>query len=233
MPFWRDCLDDDQLAAATRARKRENTGRAINIAGVVVIDVFLVWRPGSKQMPDPRDIDRTVSSPEEAVVADAVLTFWQNMDEKPADELGRLQRHGFMSTGPVDAVIPDAEGDAMVVHADQSTVGDGHTVRIGRQVRQHSFGSGKRFLGVDHPVDFAQRCDGCIEGIPVDDIRVIAEELQLPCFVRPDQPFQNKTPVQTGCLTSDRSGATSIPWIMKMLDGIKLCVRATPFSDLP
>lgn len=51
-----------------------------------------------------------VGIPEEAVVADAVLTSWENMDQEPADERVRSVGHGFVPTGAVDAVVLDAKG---------------------------------------------------------------------------------------------------------------------------
>ena len=124
--------------------------------------------------------------------------LWQDMDQEPADELVRFEGHGFVPTGATDTVILDAEGDAVVVHSDQSAVGDGDPVRVARQICQHGFGSGEGFLGVDHPVDFAQRVEKRLEGIPVQQVSMIAVELQFPRIVQPDHPVQNETPIQTG-----------------------------------
>ena len=40
----------------------------------------------------------------------------------------------------------------LVIDADDALVGDGHAVRVARQIVQHHLGSGQRCLGVDHPV---------------------------------------------------------------------------------
>ena len=187
MSFRRDCLDDDQLSAATWARQREDTGRLV--AEAVVIDVILVWRIGSEQLSDPGDIGGPIAIAEEAVVADAVLALWQHMDEEPADELVGLQGHGGVPLGAVDAVIFDAEGDAVCIETDQSAVGNGNAVRVARQIRQHGLGSGEGFLGVDDPIDFAQRLQESVEGRAIDKPGLIAEKTQLPGFVQPGQPF--------------------------------------------
>jgi len=129
MSVRRDCLDDDQLSAATWARQREDTGRLVGIAEAIVIDVIVVWRVDPEQMPDPGDIGGPVAVSIEAVVADAVLALWQHMDQEPADELVGLQGHSGMPPGAVDAVILDAEGDALVVDPDQAAVGDRDTMR--------------------------------------------------------------------------------------------------------
>jgi hypothetical protein len=84
---WLDCVEDDQLPAATRAWQREGAWRLIGIVGVGVIDVLMIWRFGSEQQPDPCDIGCTVAVSEEAIVTDAVLASGQNVDQEPADEL--------------------------------------------------------------------------------------------------------------------------------------------------
>jgi len=125
MLCWRYSLNDYQLAAATRARQRKDTGRLIGIAEAVVVGVILVWRLGPELVSDPSDIGGTVAISEDAIVSDAVLALWQHMDQEPPDELVCLQRHGFVSIGTVYTVVFDAEGDALIVHADQTVVGDG------------------------------------------------------------------------------------------------------------
>jgi len=125
--FWYDCLDDDQLSTATWARQREDTGRLVGIVGAVVIGVMILdWRVGPEQMPDPGDIGGPVAVAKEAIVTDAMLAFWEHVDEEAADELVCLQGHGLVPTGATDAVILDAEGDTAGVHADQAAVGDGY-----------------------------------------------------------------------------------------------------------
>ncbi len=85
----RDCVGDDQLASTTWARECQDTGWLIGIGDAVVIGVSPVWRLGPEQAPDPRDIGGTVAVSEEAVVTDAVLAFWEHMDQEPAYELVR------------------------------------------------------------------------------------------------------------------------------------------------
>jgi hypothetical protein len=54
------------------------------------------------------------------------------------------------------------------------------------------------FFSINDPVDFAQWGEECSEIGGIGKNRTITEEVQLPSVVQPDQPFQNKTPVQTG-----------------------------------
>ncbi len=80
----RECVDDDQPSAAAWAGQREDAGWLIGIAFTCV---FSIWWLGPKQASYPGDIGGSVAISEEAVVADAVLAFWQDMDQEPSDEL--------------------------------------------------------------------------------------------------------------------------------------------------
>ena len=45
-----------------------------------------------------------------------------------------------------------AQPHPLGIDADDALVGDGHAVRVARQVVQHQLGAGQRRLGIDHPV---------------------------------------------------------------------------------
>lgn len=92
----------------------------------------MVWRFGPEQLPDPRDIGGTIAVSEEAVVADAVLALWQNVDQEPADELICVQRHGGVATCALKTVVFDSEGDAARIATDQSTIGYCNAVSVSR-----------------------------------------------------------------------------------------------------
>lgn len=126
----RDRVDDDQPSAATRARQFQDTGKLIGIAEAVIVGVFLIWRFAPEQVPDPGNIGGPMAISEEAVMADAVLTLWQNMDQEPTDELVCLESHGFVPAGAAYTVVLDAEGDALIVHSDQTAVGDGYAMCV-------------------------------------------------------------------------------------------------------
>ena len=67
----------------------------------------------------------------------------------------------------------------MLVQAQQSAVGNRHPMRIARQIRQYRFRSGKRAFGVDHPFALALGRQPLGEVLRVDQLRGVAEELQL------------------------------------------------------
>ena len=131
-------------------------------------------------------------------MADAVLAFGEHMDEEPADELVCLEGHDLVPAWTIHAIVLDAEGDASRIEADQTAIGYRDAVRVARQVGQHNLWSGEGFLGVDHPVDFAQRLQESVEGGPIGKFGMVAEELQLSGLVQLGQSFQNEPPVEPG-----------------------------------
>ena len=94
----------------------------IRTLGGIVIIMICIWRLGPEQFPDRGDIGCTVAIAEEPVMADAVLAFWEHMDEEATDKLSRFQRHGGVSIGAFDTVIFDTEGDATPIHTDQAAI---------------------------------------------------------------------------------------------------------------
>ena len=183
MLCWCGCVDDDQSSAATWARQCQNTGRLIRISVFVVTSAFLVWRFSPKQQPDSGDIGCTVAVSKKAIVADAVLALWQDVDQEPADELGRRQRHGGVAACAFKTVIFDAEGNTARIETYQSAVGYCNAVGVSRQICQYCFGSGEGFLGVDDPVDFAQRLQERIECGAINEVGMVSKELQLPSIM--------------------------------------------------
>ena len=94
----------------------------IRALGGIAITMICIWRLGFEQFPDPGDIGRTVAIAKEPIMADAMLAFWEHMNEKPTDELTCFQRHGGVPTGAFDTVILDAESDATPIHTDQAAI---------------------------------------------------------------------------------------------------------------
>lgn len=182
--LWVERVDDNQFAAAAWTRDCKCSGLVIGALTKVAIGLIRTWRFNPEQFPDPCDIGRAVAVSEEAIVADAVLASWEHVEQETADELGHSQRHCGVAASTFKTVIFDAEGDALVVHADQATVRDCDPMGIARQVCQHGFRPSEVFLGIDNPVDLAQRFEGAFESIPVGKVRKIAKKLQLSGFVQ-------------------------------------------------
>lgn len=146
MLCWRDCVDDDQLTAATWTRQCENTRRLIGIADAVVIGAFLVWRFGPEQASDPRDIGGTIAIAVKTIVTDAVLASGEHMDQESTDEFICGQGHGGVAACAFEAVIFDAKGDAALIEPDQAAVGDRNSVGVARSYASTALGPAKGSL---------------------------------------------------------------------------------------
>ena len=90
---------------------------------------------------------------EQAVVADAVEAARQHVQEKAADELVGVERHGLEPVASFAAVVLPFEGDALLVERDEPGVRDRDAVGVARQVGEDGLRSGERSLGVDDPCD--------------------------------------------------------------------------------
>lgn len=111
MPPAQEDTDDAHGAAATRTGRTEG-GRL----------VFVRCRGGgpgrrrrTEQHADAIELLLAVGPCEEAVVSDAMEAAGQDVEEKAADELARLQRQGAVAGGTVLAIVLDAECDGAAV----------------------------------------------------------------------------------------------------------------------
>ena len=82
-----DCVDDDQLSAATRARQGKGTERFTSIVDAAFIDVLMIGRFCPKQQPNPGYIGGTVAVAVKTIVTDTVLASGEHVDQEPANEL--------------------------------------------------------------------------------------------------------------------------------------------------
>ena len=82
-------------------------------------------------------------------MADAHEAGRQHVEQKPADELAGVERHGFLLAGIF--AIPVGERDAPFFNRENSVIGNSGAVSIAAQIGEDDFRRGKRPLGVDHP----------------------------------------------------------------------------------
>jgi hypothetical protein len=61
------------------------------------------------------------------------------MQHKTADKLVSLQGHVFLFSAIFTAIVLVFEGDAAIIKGEQSTVRDGHPMRVTREVGQYRF----------------------------------------------------------------------------------------------
>ena len=96
---------------------------------------------------------------QQAIVADALESGRNGVQQKAADEFGGGQRHRAFLLAVVGAVVFVAEPDLLLIFAEQAVVGDRHAVRVAAEIVEHLSRPAERRLGVDDPFHRAQ----CVE----------------------------------------------------------------------
>ena len=129
-------------------------------------------------------------------MADAVETVWQDVEEKAADELGGVERHGPEPVAAFDPVVLPFEGHACLVERDEPRVGDRHAVGVAREIGKHGFRPGEGSLGVDDPLGAAQRRERGVESALVGERRQIAEEDQAAGLMQGGEAFEKEAAEQ-------------------------------------
>ena len=102
----------------------------------------------------------------------------QHVDQEPADELVRVERHRLVAAGSVDPIVLDLKRHRLAIGRDQTPVRDRHAVRVARQIGEHRLGPGERALGVDVPARPLERRQIGGERLHVDERGVRAVERQ-------------------------------------------------------
>ena len=100
-----------------------------------------------ERLADALDVAGSNGAGKQAVVANAVEAAWQDVQEKAADELGRVERHGPEPVAAFDPVVLPFEGHALFVERDQPRVGDGDAAGVAREIGENGLGSGEGPLG--------------------------------------------------------------------------------------
>ncbi len=107
-----------------------------------------------------------VSIAQEAVVADAVESTGENVEEESPDELLGRKRHDLLPI--VVTIVPPVEADLPVSDTHDPMVGNRHPLCVAPDVVHYLLGSGERRLGVDDPFDITNTIEMPAEnlGIP-------------------------------------------------------------------
>jgi len=98
-----------------------------------------------------------VSIAQEPVIANAVESTGENVEEESPDELLDRESHHFLLIAV--AVVPPVELNLPVFDIHDPMIGNRDRVRVAADVVHHLLRSGERGLGVDHPFQFAQRIE--------------------------------------------------------------------------
>src|SRR5206468_3331762 len=147
-------LDDDHAAAAARAWEQGRwrlVGTRVSVAGLVL------RRLDAEQVADAGEVLGAPAIGEQAVVADAVEAAGQDVDEEATDELVAGQRHDLHALASLGAVVLPPEDDTVVVAGDEAAVGDGDAMGVAAEIGEHRLRPGEGSLGIDDPLDLAQR----------------------------------------------------------------------------
>lgn len=84
--------------------------------------VFLLDRFRAEQTAYLRDVGLAAGTGQDTIVADAVETVGENVDQEATDELAGFEAHDLLSITCFDPVILPAEGYRFSISADQTAV---------------------------------------------------------------------------------------------------------------
>src|SRR3546814_7911925 len=117
---------------------------------------------------------------EQAIVADAVESARQGVEQEAAEELVSRERHDLLPSGAGLAVVLVPEGDALLIEAEEAAVRYRAPVGVARQVGEHGLGPGDRRLGIDHPAPLADRREVPQKRTPFGELGPAAEADEPP-----------------------------------------------------
>ena len=111
---------------------------------------FYEWcRFGRQRVATLREPLRAAARRQKTEVADPDEALREDVHQEATEKLDRVERERTNLT-PVSVVLP-AKRDGVVGHVDEPMVGDGHSVRVAREVLQHVSGTAEGRLRIHHP----------------------------------------------------------------------------------
>ena len=113
-------------------------------------------------------------------MANALQAVRQGVQKEASDELLGSERHD-LGIAALTIVAP-AEADVAVVEIDQPAIGDRDAMGVAAEIGQHLRGAPKGGLGIDHPVEAAQRDQALGEDGRLRQAGEFAEEAELVGF---------------------------------------------------
>src|SRR5204862_8204953 len=140
-------LDDDHAAAAARARVRE--GLRFVVVDVASIAGLALCRRHVEEPARSRNVLGAAAVGQETVVADAMESVGQYVNEEATDELVDGERHQLGALAFLRSIVLPLEGHAGIVERDEPAVGDGVTVGVARQVSQYRLGPAEVPLSIE------------------------------------------------------------------------------------
>ena len=117
-------------------------------------------------------LPRLGSIGEEAEMTDTHEARRQDVEQKPADELTAIERHGLLLTGVLAVLV--GEGDVLWIDIKNPVIGNGGAVGVAAEIGEHGFRRSKGLLGVDHPLLLADGGEELFESRRVGQQRGVA-----------------------------------------------------------
>ena len=188
-------LDNDHPSTATRAWLGE--ALRLVIVGGIGSFVLTVLNTDTKQLPQSRQVFGARRIGEQTVMANAMESQGQDMDEEAADELMCRQGHELVAGLSLGPVVLPFKGDAIVITGDKAAIGDGDTVGVSTEIGEHGLGSGEGAFGIDHPFDLTQGSEIIGEYFCIGKMVVMAKELQVSCIMCCGQLLQKQSTEQS------------------------------------
>jgi len=120
----------------------------------------------------------------------------QYMQQEAPHEFLWLKRHRLLACAAAGPIVLPSEGHAAFVECYEPLIGDGHAMRVARQIRKHRFRSRERALRIYDPFARTQRREPLCESSGIGKPGVLTKETQLAPAMCMGELFQEAPPEQ-------------------------------------
>src|SRR5262245_61879205 len=153
------------------------------------------WSSHSQQLAASGQFLLAVAVAEQAVIANALESIGQSVNEKTADELLGGKRHGFLVT--LMSVVFPLETHLTICDIQQAMVRHRNTVGVSSDVIEHLLRASTRSLGIYNPFGFSERRQVTAKFAAVPEFFQAGKELQFAGIERVLKIFQEKAAEQS------------------------------------
>src|SRR5690348_9541302 len=135
------------------------------------------WRRDGEQPPAQHQRLRAEMVGEKTEMPNANEAFRQYMEKESAQELSRIERHGFL--GIAVCVVLPLKADSLSVEGNRAVIRNGDAMGIAAEIPQHLHWAAERSFGIDHPAPQIQAPEQLCKlfRIGEDGSRSVAAEL--------------------------------------------------------
>ena len=117
-------------------------------------------------------------------MADAVKACGQDVEQETANECVGGKRHGLLLVAGRTTIILVGKCDASIIDGEDALVGDGHAVRIARQISQNRLWPRKGSLGINNLLLGTHGRDKVRKMTMLRQVGLITKEAQLSVTVK-------------------------------------------------